>query len=244
MSIALVAIMATVFTVSAFAANTVEIGNITIGKYYDTVDVEGVATQVYNDAYAVVTVPYTVTGDVDRLTFYLAAQDLSSALEGEEAKVIYIDETVNPEAASFTFVIEKDRVRTAFTSAEKIAADATVKDAYGKLLDLYPLADGTVSPFVMTFKLGGTDVDLAASKSIVFTNPAVYGDVNLNNALQPNDAAMTLRSIAGTYALTDEKEFMADVNANGSVQPNDAAMILRCIAGTYQYSNVVKFHFN
>lgn len=218
MSIALVAIMATVFTVSAFAANTVTIGeNITVAKYYD-------AEGNFNDAYAVVTVPYTVTGDVDRLTFYLAAQDLSAALEGEEAKVVYIDETVNPAAESFTFVIEKARVKSA---ANATAAEGT------------SYTNATIENFVLTFKLGGTDVDTADSRTVTYVNPTYYGDVNADKELSTKDTLAIKRFGVGTMELSNEQKVVGDVNGDGELSTKDTLFILRIGVGTKTYNDVL-----
>lgn len=224
MSIALVAIMATVFTVSAFAANTVTIDSITLDRYGED--------DTFNDAYANVTVNYTVTeGTVDRLTFYLAAQDLSSALEGEEAKVIYIDEQVNPGDGSITFVIEKKRIRTALTSANKIDAALETDDAYV-----------AAENAVLTFKLGGTDIDTAASKTVVYVNPTMYGDANCNGKIQSNDATMILQVAGETRTLNVERTVGADANGNGRIQANDATAVLNYAGEKWTYADILSRH--
>jgi hypothetical protein len=221
MSIALVAIMATVFTVSAFAANTVEITGVTLSKYG--------SADTFNDAYANVTVNYTVPeGTVDRLTFYLAAQDLSSALEGEEAKVIYIDEQVNPETGSLTFIIEKSRVRTALVSAEKIDSTLTT----GK-------ANAAAENLVLTFKLGGTDVDTAASKTVVYNNPTKYGDPSGDGKIMAVDVGMIAAGAAGNVVLNAERKAAADVNGDGAVKAVDTGMAAACSVGNIPYTQIL-----
>ena len=232
MSIALVAIMATIFTVSAFAANTVTIDSVTLSKYYDTAEVEGVTTRTFNDAYANVTVNYTVTedtpGSVDRLTFYLAAQDLSSALEGEEAKVVYIDEQVNPGDGSLTFVIEKARIRTALVSATKIDSTLT-KDK----------ANAAAEGLKLTFKLGGTDVETADDYEVVYKNPTVYGDVTGDGQLKSRDATLMVNAAAELFDFTDEQTTVADINGDGEFKARDAVMAVNCVAELIEYSTLL-----
>ena len=218
MSIALVAIMATVFTVSAFAANTVTIGeNITVAKYYD-------AEGNFNDAYAVVTVPFEASEGVERLTFYFAAQALSSALEGEEAKVIYIDEQVKPETGSVTFVIEKARVLT--------AANATAAEGSS-------YTNATVEAFELTFKLGGTDVDVADSKTVVYNNPTLYGDVDGNGAIKAYDASMIISAAVKAETLTAEETIHADVDGNGAVKAYDASLAISVAVKNMTYAELL-----
>lgn len=225
MSIALVAIMATVFTVSAFAANTVTIDSVTLSKYG--------SADTFNDAYANVTVNYTVTEDtagaVDRLTFYLAAQDLASALEGEEAKVIYIDEQVNPETGSLTFIIEKSRVRTALVSAEKIDSALSTKAAYAAAENL-----------VLTFKLGGANVDVADSKTVVYNNPTKYGDISGDNKINSVDVSMVAASVVGNFKPNVEKKASGDVNGDTKINSVDTSMTAALSVENLKYDQLLK----
>jgi hypothetical protein len=218
MSIALVAIMATVLTVSAFAANTVEITGISLAKYG--------SADTFNDAYANVTVNYTVTEDtagaVDRLTFYLAAQDLSAALEGEEAKVIYIDEQVEADAGSLTFVIEKARVKSAVTAKE--GSNKTY---------------GDIENFALVFKLGGTEVDTADSKTVVYNNPTVYGDVSGDGKIKAKDAGMIASAAVKAMDFTAEQTVAGDVDGNGAIKAKDAGLAASIAVKALEYNDLL-----
>lgn len=79
---------------------------------------------------------------------------------------------------------------------------------------------------------GGYDftADLTAESKIVVR---LFGDLNGNGALQPNDVTMLKRIIKGTYSADGIATALADLNGNGALQPNDVTMLKRIIKGTY-----------
>jgi len=212
MSIALVAIMATVFTVSAFAANTVDVTGISITEYVDP------TTNEVNDAYVNMTVNYTVgegTEGMDRITFMLSATTVADELEGNEAKIVYIDERVTPDG-SYSFVAEKARIQTALEKA-------TLAEIEGQTL---------------YFKMGGVGVDEADTETVVYRSPkadVVYGDVDYSGSIGPYDALLALQHyVSATGTLTTEQITIANVDGSTnaetgapSVGPYDALLMLQ-----------------
>ena len=204
----------------AFAANTIAIedGGISLDVYKD-------ASGNVNEDYVKVTVKYTATPDetaeeMSRITFALSATDPSEKLAGNEAQVVYLDEQVTPtDDSTYSFVIEKSRIQSAL-GKEKI------EDIEG--LSLY-------------FKMGGTGVEEAAVKEVVYNTPkdTMYGDVNGDNSVDFLDALMTLNYYAGNYELPVEKHKVADVNGDNSVDFLDALMILNCYAGNLKYEDMI-----
>lgn len=214
MSIALVAIMATVFTVSAFAANTVDVTGISITEYVDP------TTNEVNNAYVNMTVNYTVgegNEGMDRITFMLSATTVADELEGNEAKIVYIDERVTPDG-SYSFVAEKARIQTALEKAD--------------------LAD--IEGQTLYFKMGGVGVDEADTATVVYNSPQseeeiVYGDVDGSGGIDAYDSLLTLRHyVSPTGTLTSEQIVIANVDGSvnaetsvATIDAYDALLILR-----------------
>lgn len=224
MSIALVAIMATVFTVSAFAANTVDVTGISITEYVDP------TTKEANDAYVNMTVNYTVgegTEGMDRITFMLSATTVADELEGNEAKVVYIDERVTPTDAvegvySYSFVAEKARIQTALEKA-------ALADIEGQTL---------------YFKMGGVGVDEADTATVVYNSPKseddiMYGDVNGDTYVNANDALVILQANVKLIELTTEQAEVADINGDTFANANDALVILQINVKMLDYDEVI-----
>jgi hypothetical protein len=210
MSIALVAIMATVFTVSAFAANTVDVTGISITEYVDP------TTEEVNDAYVNMTVEYTVgegTEGMDRITFMLSATTVADELEGNEAKVVYLDERVTPANAvegvySYSFVAEKARIKSALNLA-------TIEAIEGQTL---------------YFKMGGVGVDEADTATVVYNSPqsgddVVYGDVDNSGGIDTYDSLLTLQHYVNNGGvLTSEQIVIANVDGSKNAETSAATI--------------------
>ncbi|MBR5614583.1 MAG: dockerin type I repeat-containing protein [Clostridia bacterium] len=203
-----------VCTLSAFAANTVTINSVSISEYTDS-------TGAVDDDYVTATVGYTATPDssseeMSRITFALTAQDLQGKLAGNEAKVIYLDEALTPQKESYSFVIEKERIRSALS-----AASGTEKEI------------GDIEGSNLTFVMGGVGVEEEATFKVTYYSPkdALYGDVDGNGKIRSTDAILVLKYDAGLEELTDEQKKLADVDGNGKIRSTDAIMILKYDAG-------------
>ena len=233
MSFALAMVILATLSFSAFAENTVSITGVSAGKYYEMVD----NSSVLNDDYAKITVNYTVnedtSGAVSRLTFVLAAQELTDTLQGNEAKVIYIDETVKPTETSFSFVIEKDRIRTALLASGSPAETTKKSDIanYQKSFNLH-------------FKLGGANVSTAATTTVTYKNPTVFGDVDGDGRANLIDARTIMQGVARLIVLSDEERYTGDIDGDGNANLYDAREIMRIIAQLNTYDSVLKARFD
>lgn len=223
MSIALVAIMATVFTVSAFAANTVAIDDVTGISIAEYKDAEGNV----DDDYVTMTVTYTATADpaadaMSRITFMLSATTVADELEGNEAKVVYLDEQVTPNG-SYSFVVEKARIQTALGLAS---------------IDL-------IEGQKLLFKMGGVGVDEAEAVEVVYNSPKseeddiMYGEVNGDSKVNYNDAIIILQADVDLLTLTTEQTKSGDINGDGKTNYNDAIVILQCDVDLLNYDEVI-----
>lgn len=215
MSIAIMAIVASILTVSAFAANTVTIadGGISISEYTDA------STGEVDDAYVNVNVTYTATADataeeMSRITFMLSATTVADELEGNESKIVYIDEQVTPTSGTYSFVIEKARIQSALE------------------LDSIDKIEGQT----LLFKMGGVGVDEAEAVNVVYNSPKsaadiVYGDINYSDTINSADALLALQYAVSATTLTTEQITIADVNGSSTVNSADALLILQHAVG-------------
>ncbi len=214
-----------VCTLSAFAANTVTINSVSISEYTDS-------TGAVDDDYVTATVNYTATPDasseeMSRITFALTAQDLQGKLAGNEAKVIYLDETLTPEDESYYFVIEKERIRSALS-----AASGTEKEI------------GDIEGSNLTFVMGGVGVEEENTFMVTYYSPedAVYGDINGDDKINFADAVLALNYSVGNYELTTEQLKFGDVNADEKVNFADAVLILNYSVGNITDDEFANLH--
>jgi len=63
---------------------------------------------------------------------------------------------------------------------------------------------------------------------IIDNYPAIYGDMDNNNAITSDDSLFVLRASVGLEYLTDLQRELADVDGDKNVSSADALDILRC----------------
>lgn len=161
-----------------------------------------------DDSLINVTVGFTAVSDADQISVLLTSENISEITDANQDKIIYIDQIETPEDGTFSFVIDRERVKAA-TGSDEI--------------------DGST----LYMKMGGTNVDTMASKETEVEDPAnsvMLGDVDGDEDITSWDAVLTLRYEAG-WVLTDVNEAAMDVDGDEEVTSWDAVLMLRYEAG-------------
>lgn len=182
----------------AFAAETITIDTVTIQRYedeYGNVD-EDLATIV---------VEFTITNASEQMTLLLTSENITEISAETEPKIIFMDQAVTPDETTYTFNVEKSRIKSA-TGLDDI--------------------DGCT----LYVKLGAKGVDSMATTTVEYYDPTtavVYGDVTGEGEVDIGDAIKVLRFDAKFETLTSQELVAAEVTGDGTVDIGDAIKILR-----------------
>jgi len=201
-SIALIVAIISLFAVSAYAASSITLGDVTFGEYTDEYG-------DLDDAYVKIKMNFTAIEGTEQISVLLTTENITSIAEADVAKIIYIEQIDTPENGQFEFSVEKARIKAA-TGLDDITG-----------CPLYLKVGGTDSEEAATKVITFEES----------TPTEVSGDVTGDRTIDLGDAIQILRYESGFRAFTDAQLSVADVNGDGEVDVGDAVRILRYEAG-------------
>lgn len=198
LSIVLSLVMIMSFCNTVFAAESITIDTVTIQRYedeYGTVD-EDLVTIV---------VEFTITNASEQMTLLLTSENITEISTETEPKIIFMDQTVTPDETTYSFNVEKSRIKTA-TGLDDI--------------------DGCT----LYVKMGAKGVSEMATTTVEYYDPTtavVYGDVTGDGVADVGDAIKILRYSAKYESLTSSELVAGEVTGDGNVDIGDAIKVLR-----------------
>lgn len=178
--------------------------------------IEDVKFEVFVDANGVededvvnVRVKFSVPESVSQVAVFLVSEDIDELNEQTKSKVIFMNQSVNPDDGEYVFPIEKSRIASA-TGLEEI--------------------DGVT----LYLKLGGKTMSETKTQSVVYSEEGlttvISGDVDGDGMITSRDATMLLRYLAG-WQLSGISTSAMDVDKDGEVTNRDGTLLLRYLAG-------------
>lgn len=192
----------------AFAAETITIDRVLIQRFEDEFgDVD--------EDLATVVVEFTITNASEQMTLLLTSEDIDEISVETAPKIIFMDQAVTPDETTYTFNVEKSRIKSA-TGLDDI--------------------DGCT----LYVKMGAKGVSDMATTTVVYHDPTtavMYGDVTGDSTIDIADAIKILRFDAGYDQLSSEQYVAAELTNDGVVDIADAIKILRYDAG---YDTTIK----
>lgn len=178
----------------------------------ELITIDTVTIQNYEDAYgnvdkdlATVVVEFTVPTTADQMTLLLTTEDITEISAETASKIIFMDQMETPEQTTYTFHVEKAKIKVA-TGLENIEG-----------CTLY-------------VKMGAKGVSLMDTAMVTYQDPAtnvIYGDVTGDGIVDVGDAIKLLRYDAKLETLTPQEMIAAEVTGDGIVDIGDAIKILR-----------------
>lgn len=186
---------------AVFAEETITIDSISFFEYVDETgakDKDLVSVKVSFTAFS-----------ASQITLLLTSEDISEISTETIPKIIYINQSVNPEDGYLEFSIEKSR----------IASATGLTDIEG--CELY-------------LKVGGSNITDMVTETLEYKDPAFLnitkGDVDNDGEISGRDATFLLRYLAN-WQLDNIIINAMDVDGDNEISNRDATMLLRYIAG-------------
>ena len=184
-----------------FAEDAITVDSIDFFEYVDEVGAK-------DDSLVSVKVSFTAVSS-DQVTILLTSEDIPEISLETIPKIIYMNQSVNPEEGYYEFSIEKSR----------IASATGLDDIEGCTLYL---------------KIGGTNVSDMVTQTLTYNDPALtnftLGDVDNDGEISSRDAIFLLRYLVdGGFDNISVKAM--DIDGDNEISNRDATTLLRYVAG-------------